>query len=221
MPTVANGIDLDYDLRRARAENLELDWKPELFRGLETHIRPLAYLNHANMGDYRQAIDGYLNHVTPIPDVIFYRHQGTLKQGFGLNLEQRPLPRNFRAFLRVGWNEGHHESFAYTEINDTVALGADLAGDSWGRRGDKIGSAFETSGLSRDHRDYLALGGLGFILGDGRLNYGREWVSESYYNAHVIGGLSVAVQLSFVDNPGFNRDRGPVLVPGVRAHIDF
>lgn len=220
MPTVANGINLDYALRRARAENLEIDWDPQWFQGLPTHIRPLAYLNHANMGDYRQAINGYLDHVDPVPDIVRSRRQGRLKQGFGINVEQE-LPSNFRAFFRAGWNEGHHESFAYTEMNNTVAFGADLAGNAWGRSEDRVGTAFETGGLSRDHREYLALGGLGFILGDGRLNYGRESVSETYYTAHVIGGLYMAVQLSYVDNPGYNRDRGPVLVPGVRAHVDF
>jgi high affinity Mn2+ porin len=220
MPTVANGIDLDYALRRARAENVELDWDPRWFQGLETHIRPLAYLNHANMGDYRQAIDGYLAHIDKVPNIILYRHQGTLKQGFGINLEQQ-LPANFRAFFRAGWNEGHHESFAYTEMNDTVAFGADLSGDAWHRKDDRIGTAFETGGLSQDHREYLALGGLGFILGDGRLNYGRENVSETYYTLHVTGGLYLGAQLSFVANPGYNRDRGPVLIPGVRGHIDF
>jgi high affinity Mn2+ porin len=220
MPTVANGINLDADLRRARSENLELEWKPQWFQGLETHIRPLAYLNHANMGDYSQAINGFLNHVDKVPDITLYRHQGSLKQGFGLNVEQE-LPANFRAFFRTGWNEGHKESFAYTEINSTVALGADLSGDAWGRKLDRVGTAFETGGISGQHRQYLALGGLGFILGDGRLNYGREAVSETYYTAHVVSGLYMAVQLSFVNNPGYNRDRGPVVAPGVRAHIDF
>jgi high affinity Mn2+ porin len=220
MPTVANGINLDADLRRARSENLELEWKPQWFQGLETHIRPLAYLNHANMGDYSQAIDGYLNHVDKVPDITLYRHQGSLKQGFGLNVEQE-LPANFRAFLRTGWNEGHKESFAYTEMNSTLAFGADLSGDAWGRKDDRIGTAFEMGGLSGQHRQYLALGGLGFILGDGRLNYGHEVVSETYYTAHVVSGLYMAVQLSYVNNPGYNRDRGPVVVPGVRAHVDF
>jgi hypothetical protein len=220
MPTVANGINLDADLRRARAENLELEWKPQWFQGLQTHIRPLAYLNHANMGDYGQAIAAYENHVDAVPDITLHRHQGTLKQGFGINAEQE-LPANFRAFLRAGWNEGHHESFAYTEINSTFAIGADVSGDAWGRKLDRIGTAYETGGISSKHQQYLALGGLGFILGDGRLNYGREQVSETYYTAHVVSGLYMAVQLSYVDNPGYNRDRGPVVVPGVRAHVDF
>jgi len=220
MPTVANGINLDYALRRARAENLELEWKPQWFQGLETHIRPLAYLNHANMGDYGEAIAAYENHVDKVPDITLHRHQGTLKQGFGLNLEQE-LPANFRVFLRTGWNEGHHESFAYTEMNTTLAFGAELPGDAWGRKEDQIGSAFEIGGISGKHQQYLALGGLGFILGDGGLNYGHEDVSETYYNVHVVSGLYMAVQLSVVNNPGYNRDRGPVVVPGVRAHMDF
>ena len=143
-----------------------------------------------------------------------------MKQGYGLNIEQQ-LPANFRAFLRAGWNEGRHESFAYTEMNSTFALGADLSGDAWGRKLDRIGTAFETGGISSQHQQYLALGGLGFILGDGGLHYRRELISETYYTAHVVSGLYMAVQLSYVDNPGYNRDRGPVIVPGVRAHLDF
>lgn len=220
MPTVANGIDLDANLRRARSENLELEWKPQWFQGLETHIRPLAYLNHANMGDYNEANQAFLQHIDALPDITLHRHQGALKQGFGLNLEQE-LPANVRAFLRAGWNQGKHESFVYTEINSTFAVGADLSGEKWGRKQDRIGSAFEIAGLSPQHRDYLALGGLGFILGDGRLNYGREAISETYYTAHVVSGLYLAVQLSIAGNPGFNRDRGPIVIPGVRAHVDF
>jgi carbohydrate-selective porin OprB len=106
-------------------------------------------------------------------------------------------------------------------MNSTVSFGFELPGDAWGRKEDQLGSAFETGGISTKHREYLALGGLGFILGDGRLNYGREEVSETYYNLHVVSGLYMGVQLSFINNPGYNRDRGPVVVPGVRAHVDF
>ncbi len=178
MPTVANGITLDYALRRARAENLEFEWRPDYFGKYATTVRPLAYLNHANMGDYREAINAYLNGRDRTPDITLHRHQGTLKQGFGLNIEQ-DLPGGVRSYLRTGWNEGHHESFAYTEINNTFSLGADVDGANWGRKDDRFGTSIVTNGLSRDHREYLALGGLGFLLGDGRLNYGREFISES------------------------------------------
>ncbi len=220
MPTVANGIDLEWNLRVARAENLELEFRPDWFKGLNTYIRPLAYLNHANMGSYADAINAWKAGTDPTPDVTLYRKQGTLKQGFGLNVEQ-DLPANFRAYFRGGWNEGHHESFAYTEINSTFTFGADVAGTGWGRKDDRIGTAFVSNGLSSDHRIYLADGGLGFLLGDGRLNYGRETISETYYNAHVWRGIYGAAQLSVIWNPGYNRDRGPVVVPGLRGHIDF
>ena len=86
---------------------------------------------------------------------------------------------------------------------------------------DRIGLATVTNGLSQDHREYLALGGLGFLLGDGALNYGREKIVESYYNLHIWRGAYVAALLQYISNPGYNRDRGPVIVPGTRLHFDF
>jgi len=220
MPTVANGIDLDFNLRRARAENLEFELRPTLIKGHKTTIKPLAYLNHANMGSYREAINSFLSGQDSSLDVTAHRHQGTLKQGFGLNFYQ-DLPASIRAYFRIGWNEGKQESFAYTEVNNTFAAGADISGERWGRKFDRLGLAGVTNGLSKDHREYLALGGLGFLLGDGRLNYGREKILESYYNAHLWRGIHLAGLLQYITNPGYNRDRGPALVPGTRLHVDF
>lgn len=216
MPKVANGIDLVRNLRRAHAENLEFEFRPSK----STTIRPLLYRNTANMGDYREAIDAFRKHVDPKPDIASHRHEGTVKYGFGINLEQQ-LPRHFRAFLRSGWNEGRHESFAYTEVNNTIAFGVDLGGDHWRRKNDKIGSAFVSNGLSSEHAEYLRLGGQGFLLGDGTLRYGRENIWESYYTAHLWRGVFASAQLQFVANPGYNQDRGPVVVPGLRLHVDF
>jgi high affinity Mn2+ porin len=220
MPTVANGIDLEWNLTQARAENLEFEFRPSWFKGLATYIRPLAYLNHGNMGSYSQAINAYQQGVTPTPDVTLYRHPDTLKQGFGLNLEQE-LPAHMRVYFRGGWNEGKHESFCYTEVNDTVSAGIAIEGDGWNRKNDKVGAAVVSNGLSTDHRNYLADGGLGFLLGDGRLSYGREFISESFYNAQIWRGLYGAAQISVIVNPGYNRARGPAVVPGLRLHIDF
>ncbi len=220
MPKVANGIDLAWNLRRARAENLEFEFRPTLIPGRKTTIKPLAYLNHANMGSYREAINAFLSGRDATPDVTAHRHQGTLKQGFGVNFEQE-LPKSVRAYFRIGWNEGRHESFAYTEVNNTFAAGADISGDRWHRQFDRLGVAGVTSGLSRDHREYLALGGLGFLLGDGKLNYGREKIVEGYYNMHLWRGVYAAALLQYITDPGYNRDRGPAIVPGTRFHVDF
>lgn len=184
-----------------------------------TILRPLAFVNHANMGNYREAIHEYLSGRTSVPDLTVTHQQGRIKYGFGANLEQE-LTGTLRGYARFGWNEGHNESFAYTEVDQTASAGADLRGDRWRRKEDKLGVAFVSDALSGDHREYLALGGLGFLLGDGKLNYGRENIIESYYTARLWHGVYASLDLQRVWNPGYNRDRGPVLVGAFRLHLE-
>jgi hypothetical protein len=219
MPTVANGIQLDWNIARAHGENYEFELHPAFLPNRSSVVRALGFVNHANMGSYREAIDGYQSGKDAVPDVTLYRKQGRVKYGFGLNAEQE-LTSLWRAFGRVGWNEGANESFAYTEIDRTAEVGSDFRGVPWRRPQDKIGAAYVVNGISGDHRRYLALGGLGFILGDGALNYGREEIFETYYTAHVWRGISVATDYQHVTNPGYNRDRGPASVVSFRIHIE-
>ena len=193
---------------------------PQLLAKRRTAIRLLSYVNHANMGDYRQAVINFLDHLTPVPDITAHPLQVTAKYGFGVNLEQSLTP-NLRAFSRLGWSEGQHESYVYTEVDSTLELGGDYAGTRWGRKLDKVGAAFVSNGISRWHQKYLALGGRGFLLGDGGLHYGRETIFEGYYNLHLWRGVYLGADLQHINNPGYNRDRGPVLVPGVRLHLDL
>ncbi len=220
MPWVANGIDLDFHLPRARAENVEFELRKSLISNRNGTVRLLSYVNHANMGLYREANSAFLAGTDPVPDVTKHEHQGAVKYGFGINAEQE-VTDTLRVFGRFGWNEGQHESFAYTEVNQTFEFGGDLKGDRWRRKLDKIGVAFVSNGISSDHQLYLKLGGKGFLLGDGNLNYAREYIVEAYYNAHLWRGLFGGFDLQHVDNPGYNRDRGPVLVPAVRLHLDL
>jgi hypothetical protein len=220
MPKVANGINLDWNLRRARAENLEFELRRSLIAGRSGVVRVLTYINHADMGSYREAIEAFRSGRESSPDIEAHRKQGRIKYGFGVNAEQE-LTKSFRFFGRYGWNEGKHESFAYTEVNNTIALGADLKGERWHRQQDKLGGAFVTNGISGDHRLYLALGGKGFLLGDGGLTYGRENFVEGYYAWHVWRGVVTSFDIQHINNPGYNRDRGPVLVPGLRLHLEF
>ncbi len=172
------------------------------------------------MGSYDDAIRGFLSGHDRLPDVVAYRRPGTVKTGFGVNTEYA-LPAHARVFARAGWNEGHHESFAYTEVNDSVQAGGDVSGDAWHRPQDRLGVAGVSNGLSAEHREYLALGGQGFLLGDGALRYGREDILETYYTAHLWRGVSAAGGLQYIDHPGYNQDRGPVLVGMLRLHLDF
>jgi high affinity Mn2+ porin len=219
MPTVANGITLDWDLARARGENWELELHRSVFPHRTTVLRLLTFVNHANMGSYREAIGGFLSGQDTVPDVTKYRKQGRAKYGFGVNVEQ-PLTSQWRTFGRLGWNEGANESFAYTEVDRTASIGSDLYGKSWHRSNDKIGAAFVVNGVSGDHRRYLQLGGLGFILGDGGLTYGLEKIFETYYTAHIWRGISFAADWQHVTNPGYNEARGPASVVSFRIHIE-
>jgi high affinity Mn2+ porin len=220
MPKVANGIDLVWKPWQAHAENFEY----ELCRGVIPKkagvIRLLAYTNYANMGIYRDAVANFEAGLTPIPEITAHPWHITRKYGFGFNIEQN-LTHHLSAFARVGWDNGKTESFAYTEVDQTVAAGLGAGGAWWHRKQDRAGIAFITNAIAKDHQTYLADGGLGFLLGDGKLNYGRENIVESYYTVHVWRGIYLAPGLQHVNDPGYNRDRGPVLVPSFRAHIEF
>ena len=220
MPKVANGIHLDAELSRARSENVEVELHRTVIPRREGVLRLLAFVNHANMGSYRQAVDNFLAGLTPVPEITAHPLQTTIKYGFGVNFEQ-PLNSWLGLFGRWGWNEGRHESYVYTEVDATVEIGLGASGARWGRKYDHLGWAFVSNGISRDHQQYLAHGGLGFVLGDGRLAYGRENIVETYYTLHAWRGVYPAVGFQYVANPGYNRDRGPVVVPTLRLHLEF
>jgi carbohydrate-selective porin OprB len=95
------------------------------------------------------------------------------------------------------------------------------SGAWWHRKQDRAGVAIVSNAIKKDHQNYLAAGGLGFLLGDGRLNYGRENLVESYYTVHVWRGIYLAPGVQYIADPGYNRDRGPVVVPSFRAHVEF
>ena len=220
MPKVANGIDLVWKPWQAHAE----DWEFELRHGVVPKkagvVRLLAYTNHANMGIYRDAIAQFQEGMVPVPEITNHPWHITLKYGVGVNLEQN-LTRNVTAFARWGWDDGKTESFAYTEVDSTFAEGVAINGAQWHRKQDRAGVAFVSNGIKKDHQVYLADGGLGFLLGDGKLNYGREKIVESYYTAHVWRGIYIAPGVQHINNPGYNRDRGPVVVPTFRLHLEF
>jgi len=220
MSKIANGIDLVWKPWQAHADNFEYELRRGFIPKRAGVIRVLAYTNYANMGIYRDAVAQFQEGLTPIPEISDHPWHITRKYGFGLNLEQN-LTRNLTAFGRFGWNNDKTESFEFTEVGQTFAGGLGASGALWHRRLDRAGLAMVSNAISKDHQNYLADGGLGFLLGDGKLNYGRENIVETYYTLHVWRGIYVAPGLHHINNPGYNRDRGPVLVPSFRAHVEF
>ena len=220
MPKVANGIDLVWKFWQAHAENVEVDWQHGVIPKKPGVIRVLGWVNHANMGVYRDAVAQFEEGITAVPDITHHPWNITEKYGFGVNLEQTVAP-DVVAFARWGWDNGRTESFAYTEDDETVVTGMGFYGRRWRRKQDRAGIAFVTNGICKDHQQYLAEGGEGFLLGDGALNYGRENIFETYYTVHVWRGIYLAPGMQHINNPGYNRDRGPVTVPSFRAHVEF
>ena len=220
MPKVANGLDLDGDLLHSHGTQIEAEVHRELWSERPSVLRAFFYANQARMGNYRDAIN--LAHMQGgAPDITATRQRGALKYGFGLNLEQAlSVDGETGLFARLGWNDGATESFAFTEAERSASIGAQIAGGPWRRPADRVGIAFVANELGNAHADYLGDGGLGFVLGDGRLNRRPEIITESYYALQLLSWFTVSVDYQFIDNPGYNRDRGPVSVVSLRGHIE-
>ena len=168
------------------------------------------------MGVYREALE-----LAPeAPDIIATRAPGRSKYGFGLNLEQE-IVSSVGIFLRAGWNDGKTELWAFMEAERTLALGSTVRGDPWNRPRDLFGVAVALNGINGDHRDYLAAGGLGFMLGDGSLHASTEEVLDAFYRASLASFAAVTLEIEHYRNPAFNQDRGPLTVYGLRLHADF
>jgi carbohydrate-selective porin OprB len=220
MPNVANGETLDLD-KNTHSESYEVEFPYKSFiTSRPGIIRLLAFENHADMGNYNQAIKTFEAGYTPTPEITAVQKPGTVKYGFGINIEHE-IADEITVFSRVGFNNGATETYTYTEVDNTLVLGVGVQGSRWKRPTDKLGFALVSNGLSQPHRHYLALGGLGFDLGDGGLNYGRENLGEIYYTCHLWKGLYFGPDFQYVINPGYNRARGPVPVFGLRLHVDI
>jgi carbohydrate-selective porin OprB len=218
MPRVANGLRFDRRVLRNRGDVYEGEYR----YGLRTHagaIRIMHYRNHADAGRYADAIQQAAGG-GGTPDVTATRRSGTLKYGFGLNLEQE-ISRDIGVFARLGWNDGKTESFAFTAIDRLAGGGVSVTGMRWRRPFDTVATAVTVSGVSGVHALYLARGGLDFLIGDRRLQYAPEAVWETYYNARLFPGFFASLDFQRVSNPAYNQDRGPVSIFSLRLHTEF
>jgi high affinity Mn2+ porin len=218
--TFSNGNVFDGDIPHAYALNAELTWHPDT---IGTVLRFLAYENHARMGIYRDAINIAKARDTT-PCIVCDDARGRIKYGFGLNMEQ-PLADsgNTGIFLRAGWSDGKTEDFEFTEVDRVVSGGLQLAGNLWHRPVDRFGIAGVLEGLSKDHENYLAAGGCGFLLCDGKLRYGTENIVEAYYRFQppYLDFVQITPAIQHVDHPAYNEDRGPLYVYTIRVNLHY
>lgn len=212
-PTETNSASLDHRLDKAFGQILQYDIRYALPGGLAGTLRPFVYWNRAYMGLFSSA-DAEAD-----PDIATTRAYRS-KEGLGLSWDQA-LGASVGVFARLSWNDGRAEDIAYSDIDRSAAAGVSLSGSGWGRPGDTVGLAGAIDGLSPEHRRYLEEGGVGFVLGDGALDYGPEEIVEGYYSIALFGHVWLSPDWQYVEHPGYNRDRGGLSVYAVRAHVEF
>jgi len=216
-PKVANDRDLEPRFWKSFGAVAELETRHEL-RGRPGKVRWLVFANRAPMGNLQQAVA--LAAATGAPADIAAVRRPRWKAGFAINLEQT-VSDEVGVFSRLSWNDGRTETWAFTDVDRSLSLGASLKGTRWQRPDDVVGLAGAVNELSKDHRNFFAAGGTGVLIGDGRLDYAPEGIVEAYYNWRVVAPVSLALDYQFIVNPAYDQDRGPVHVFAARAHIEF
>lgn len=216
-PIESNGRELDTRMFEHYGQALEFEKRYSL-RGRPGAARLLLWRNRARMGRFDDAIAlGAATATTPDVSAVRREHA---KSGVGVALLQQ-VSDDAGVFFRANWSDDQTETYAFTEIGRQVAGGGVLKGTAWGRAADEVGLALAVNMLGPNHRAYLAAGGLGAFLGDGRLTYGPEQVLELYYRFQPVKYFSISPDFQYIRNPGYNRDRGPAKFYGVRFHAEF
>ena len=212
-PLYANSMQMDYDPIRSHSLVLEGEGRYS-FAGRPGAARLLLFLNVAPMGSYEEAI-------AADEQVPLTRQYGRQKYGFAASTNQ-DFGHGLSGFARVGADDGATETWAFTEVDRSLAIGVVQSGERWRRPADALGVAALGSLLSPQHRAYLAAGHVGYIIGDGELvHYGPELVGEIFYEAQLLPWFAMGADYQPVINPAYNRDRGPVHVFMLRATVAF
>jgi high affinity Mn2+ porin len=193
---------------------VELETRYQLF-SQPGKLRTIAWLTSANSGSYRDTLNNPAFNLD-----ISQTRMGRIKYGYVINLEQA-VTDDIGLFGRWSWNDGKTEIMAFTDIDASLSLGTSIKGTKWGRPDDVIGLGGAINALSRDHRDFIAAGGLGVLIGDGALNYRKERILETYYAYALTKQLTLTADYQLITNPAYNADRGPVHVFSGRFHGEF
>ena len=216
-PKDSNGLPLNSRIMSSYGDAIEVERGYRL-AGQSGRVRLLAFRNQAVMGSFGDA--AALSAVAGgVPDLTQVR-TAQAKVGGGINIEQA-MADDAGVFVRASGHDGKTETFAFTEIDRSLSVGLVVKGLRWQRSKDEAGVAVALNGLSSSHRDYLARGGLGFFLGDGRLNYRSEQILETYYSLKAGKHAWLSFDYQHIRNPGYNADRGPAHFFGVRLHAEM
>ncbi len=223
VPRSANAAQMEYNITRAHSETFEIERKISLNKRPGT-VRFIVSDTHSKSPSYAEGMKAITTNDTYLLNVISGNAEGKIYGGkkFGLGFSgQQELNNEIGFFMRAGWNDGKDATWAFTEIDQTLSAGFSVKGIKWKRPDDVFGIATVINGISTCHQNFMKEGGYGFIIGDGKLNYGHESILETFYNARLSKFFWLTIDYQFVNNPAYNKDRGPVNVFSVRGHIEL
>jgi hypothetical protein len=224
VPKIANSSVYDLNIKQANGNTAEFEKKFKIKDHIG-NLRFLGYVNFSSAPAYNTAINDMKKGDSSLIPVISghasSNQYGGMKYGFGMSFNQE-ITKRVGVFARAGWNDGQTATWAFTEIDQTASAGIRIRGDIFKRHHYNFGLACVVNGISTQHREYLNAGGYGFMLGDGKLtNYGLEQIMETFYKVRLLKWLWATADYQFVMNPGYNKDRGPVSIFAIRAHIEM
>ncbi len=217
LSTVPNSVTLETGFRQYQLVG-EVERRLSL-RGRPGAVRVTGWVMHGNFGRLDDAIAYGVAHGTaPDPTPVRRFRDRT---GIAINAEQE-LSDTVGVFVRAGLGDGRTEVVEFTDADRSVSGGVSVGGAAWGRKDDRAALALMVNDISAERRRYLDLGGLGILVGDGRLPHpGPEFIAETWYALAIVGGVTLTADGQLIVNPAYNRDRGPVPVLGLRAHAQF
>lgn len=187
--------------------------------GREGKIKLTGFLSRARLASFTDAIAWGQANGQPADTTLVRRYRS--RPGGVVNLEQ-PLTDDLGLFVRASLADGHIEPYEYADIDKSLSAGLSLKGVRWGRKDDTVAVALVDNGISDIHKAYLAAGGLGILVGDGRLPHpGDEQIVEAYYSWAAIEHVRISFDVQGIHNPAYNRDRGPAVVFGGRLHLEY
>ncbi|MBP5974497.1 iron uptake porin [Brasilonema sp. CT11] len=220
LTTTSNGPTIDYGLFDHYNDAIEIE-RSYVLAGQPGKLRLLGFHDHAVMASFDDALNLWrANGKVGVPSITDVRNSEKDQYGFGIGLEQS-LGSDVGLFAFGSWNDGRTENYNYTDIQSSFATGLSIQGNGWGRPRDTLGLGYALDGIGSSFRQYLAAGGLGTFIGDGKLNYNPENIFEAYYNLSVTKSTTLGFDLQYIINPGYNSDRGPATFLGLRIHTEF
>ena len=234
-PQNPNSLATDFRLWKYYGDELEIEHDHKI-KGRAGSVRIVGYRNRVDTGNFNEAVNAFeadpsknaaacgtlynYNSKNPIaPDLCWVR-KPNVKVGIGIHLEQY-LADGIGVFARAMYSDGQTEVDAFNPADRSFTIGAVGKGGLWKRPFDVVGGGYGASWISSAHARYLKLGGVDGFVGDGNLTQAAEQVLETFYSVNMVNAVWTTLDYQFIWNPGFNADRGPAHVLGMRIHAEF